>query len=30
MTAVEDLMAHAARIGTITTESEFIASKYGD
>jgi hypothetical protein len=30
VTAVEDLMAHAARIGTITTESEFIASKYGD
>ena len=30
VTRVEDLLAHAERIGTITTESEFIASKYGD
>lgn len=28
--AVEDLMAHAQKIGTIATESEFIASRYGD
>ncbi|MGH8470344.1 MAG: hypothetical protein ACREVY_15635 [Gammaproteobacteria bacterium] len=27
---VEKLLAHARKIGTITTESEFIASKYGD
>ena len=27
---VEDLVAHAGKIGTITTESEFIASTYGD
>lgn len=27
---VEDLLAHGRKIGTITTESEFIASKYGD
>ena len=27
---VEDLVAHAGKIGTIATESEFIASKYGD
>jgi len=27
---VENLVAHSERIGTITTESEFIASKYGD
>ena len=30
VTAVEDLMIHSAKIGTIATESEFIASKYGD
>ena len=29
-TTVEALMRHAAKIGTIVTESEFIASKYGD
>ena len=28
--AVEDLMAHASKIGAIVTESEFIASRYGD
>lgn len=27
---VENLLGHAKKIGTITTESEFIASKYGD
>lgn len=27
---VEDLIPHAQRIGTVTTESEFIASAYGD
>jgi len=27
---VEDLLAHARKIGSITTESEFIASAYGD
>jgi len=27
---VEELLAHARRIGTLTTESEFIASRYGD
>ena len=27
---VEKLLAHGRKIGTITTESEFIASKYGD
>jgi hypothetical protein len=27
---VEDLLAHARKIGTIATESEFIASSYGD
>jgi hypothetical protein len=26
----EDLIAHARKVGTLTTESEFIASKYGD
>jgi hypothetical protein len=30
VTTLEDLVAHAAMIGTIATESEFIASKYGD
>jgi hypothetical protein len=28
--AVEDLVAHAGKIGTIATESQFIASTYGD
>ncbi len=27
---VEDLLGHGHKIGTITTESEFVASKYGD
>ena len=27
---VEDLLAHSRKIGTVTTESEFIASSYGD
>lgn len=30
MTGVEELLAHGQKIGTINTESEFIASKYGD
>jgi hypothetical protein len=30
VTALEDLMTHAAKIGKIATESEFVASKYGD
>lgn len=30
VSGVENLVAHSDRIGTITTESEFIASKYGD
>ena len=30
MTTVEDLMSEATKIGTIVTEFEFIASKYGD
>jgi hypothetical protein len=29
-TKLADLLSHAERIGTITTESEFVASKYGD
>jgi hypothetical protein len=28
--SVEDLLAHAKKIGALTTESEFIASGYGD
>lgn len=30
ISTVEDLLTHAEKIGAITTESEFIASKYGD
>jgi hypothetical protein len=30
VTEVEDLLPHAQKIGTMTTESEFIASQYGD
>lgn len=30
VTEVEELLAHGEKIGTIGTESEFIASKYGD
>lgn len=30
VTSVEDLLARGRKIGTITTESGFIASKYGD
>jgi len=27
---LDELIPHAERIGTLTTESKFIASKYGD
>jgi hypothetical protein len=27
---VEDLLTHARKIGSVATESEFIASRYGD
>lgn len=30
VTEVEDLLAHGQKIGTMATESEFIASQYGD